>query len=411
MAFVPQSKFKWIAIIGLFTSAAASLTLGWMFGGGFLLLTLCSLVARRTWLHKHPSREELSGESKQTATERLRKHLAANQTASSDQSLVEGMLSQKRYALLLRKQIVENLSQEEFNQTIEQLSEAMAILPEGEVMLGADSRSDSNDLFGDAISNPVNKILRVGGAYLDRHPVTNAEFFQFIQGGGYEQMAIWDQEIWPGVLNFVDLTGESGPRLWSDGIFAEGEENLPVVGVSWFEARAYARWVGKRLPTDAEWVKAGSWPVKLANSTGGRIQRRYPWGDTLDRRRCNLWGSGPDRIVDIEEFADGVSAGGVYQLIGNVWEWTSSNFSENNLIHGQINLPMPMRTIRGGAFDTYFDNQSTCQFQSGENPAARKHNIGFRCAISLCDLTTNYVAIADSQPVAEAETSTEEVAV
>ncbi|HID77945.1 MAG TPA: hypothetical protein EYP56_18360, partial [Planctomycetaceae bacterium] len=78
---------------------------------------------------------------------------------------------------------------------------------------------------------------------------------------------------------------------------------------------------------------------------------------------------------------------GVYQLIGNVWEWTRSDFRTDQLIEGQLLLDAPMKSIRGGAFDTYFDNQATCQFQSGEPAMSRKANIGFRCAISVCNLT------------------------
>jgi hypothetical protein len=78
--------------------------------------------------------------------------------------------------------------------------------------------------------------------------------------------------------------------------------------------------------------------------------------------------------------------GGALQLIGNVWEWTSGHFSTGAYARRDLILPTPMRSVRGGAFDTYFENQATCQFQSGDDPVARKHNIGFRCAVSMCDL-------------------------
>jgi len=214
--------------------------------------------------------------------------------------------------------------------------------------------------------------------------VTNGQFYEFVASGGYQQTSLWEPSILPAVLDFVDRSGLPGPRYWQDGCFPAGEENHPVVGVSWYEASAYARWLGKRLPTDAEWVKAGSWPVPISPTT--REQRRYPWGDGMDRGRANLWGSGPMRTVPVEDFTEGVSVGGVYQLIGNVWEWTSGNFRGIDYGDGAVELPAPMKSIRGGAFDTYFDNQATCQFQSGENPLHRRHNIGFRCAVGVCDL-------------------------
>jgi gamma-glutamyl hercynylcysteine S-oxide synthase len=104
----------------------------------------------------------------------------------------------------------------------------------------------------------------------------------------------------------------------------------------------------------------------------------------MDLGRANLWGSGPGGVVAVTEFPEGVSVGGAYQLIGNVWEWTSGAFRGTGGGHWQ--LPTPMKSIRGGAFDTYFDNQAACQFQSGESPLARRHNIGFRCAVGVCDL-------------------------
>ena len=129
---------------------------------------------------------------------------------------------------------------------------------------------------------------------------------------------------------------------------------------------------------------AGSWPVPLSSTT--RLQRRYPWGDIMERQRANLWNGESAQTVPVDEFAEGVSVGGVYQLIGNVWEWTAGNFRAGDHIAGRLELPAPMKNIRGGAFDTYFDNQATCQFQSSESPLGRRRNIGVRCAVGVSDL-------------------------
>ena len=96
----------------------------------------------------------------------------------------------------------------------------------------------------------------------------------------------------------------------------------------------------------------------------------------------------------------GVSVGGIHHLIGNTWEWTTGNFGAWSFPSRDLILPVPMKSIRGGAFDTYFDNQATCQFQSGESMLARKHNIGFRCAVGLCDLV---LARAEPDPIVTEE--------
>lgn len=304
--------------------------------------------------------------------------------------LVRQMVAQHRYALLLRPQIAASLNQTQFTQAIEALQARMALVPDGEVTLGQVDENPDDQPSGEdehGRSAPC-RTLRVKRFFLDRHPVTNREFFEFVAAGGYEQMSLWDESVLPAVLDFVDRTGEPGPRFWKEGCFLEGTDDHPVIGVCWHEAAAYARWVGKRLPSDAEWVKAGAWPVPLANH--GRIQRRYPWGDDMDRRRANLWGSGPGRIVGVNEFAGGISLGGVQQLIGNVWEWTAADFHGGDHPLGKLTFKTPMKTIRGGAFDTYFDNQATCQFASGETTLARKRNIGFRLAIGVCDLVLDH---------------------
>jgi iron(II)-dependent oxidoreductase len=290
-------------------------------------------------------------------------------------ALVEQMLAQYRFALLLRQKIAGNLSEAQFGQTLKILGESMALVPDGDVEL------EEGDLP---------RVIAVQRFFLDRYSVTNRQYYEFVAAGGYRQPALWDPTILPGVLEFVDLGGNPGPKYWQNGCYAEGEEKHPVVGVSWYEAAAYARWVGKRLPSDAEWVKAGAWPVRISSTT--QVQRRYPWGDSMDRTSANLWGSGPACVVPVDQYPGGASAGGVYQLIGNVWEWTASNYGGASLpadllpMSG-LRISTPLRSIRGGAFDTYFDNQASCQFQSGENPLNRRNNIGFRCAVGVCDLT------------------------
>ena len=107
----------------------------------------------------------------------------------------------------------------------------------------------------------------------------------------------------------------------------------------------------------------------------------------MNRRFANLWGSGPEGTAAVSAFAEGMSVGGVYHLIGNVWEWTHSNFGAWDVAARKLEVTGPMKSIRGGAFDTYFDNQATCQFQSGDSSLARKRNIGFRCALGVCDVS------------------------
>ena len=108
----------------------------------------------------------------------------------------------------------------------------------------------------------------------------------------------------------------------------------------------------------------------------------------MDRKRVNVWGSGSNRTVPVHALAEGASVNGVHQLIGNVWEWTSSTFGAWEPATRKIETAVPLKSIRGGAFDTYYDTQAHCQFQSGESPLSRKHNIGFRCAVGFCDVAS-----------------------
>ncbi len=300
-------------------------------------------------------------------------------------SLVEQLIAQQRYALLLRPQIAPSLSDYELARTHAELEKKMGLVPAGQVVVGVvDEMLEEGRIDAEAVRAYRARLVEVEPMLLDRYLVTNAQYHAFVADGGYQDMSLWDESIWAAVLEFVDQSGEPGPRYWQDGRCAAGEENLPVVGVSWYEAVAYARWAGKRLPTDAEWVKAACWPV--SPRPGIWIERRYPWGDAFDPQKANLWCSGEGRPVPVDRYESGISVSGIHQLIGNVWEWTADNFGSAE--DRELMLSVPMKSLRGGAFDTYFESQATCHFQSGENPLNRKPNIGFRLALSACDLAS-----------------------
>jgi gamma-glutamyl hercynylcysteine S-oxide synthase len=340
---------------------------------------------------------------------------APSEPPKNTDALVDELLAAGRYALLLRPETKQHLTQMHIVRAVRQLDEAMALVPAGRVQLGL-LAEQSNSACGAVDTDPraaKRQLAFVEPVYLDRFTVTNEEFQEFVDAGGYEQLEFWHEEALPALLDFVDQSGAPGPRFWNDGQYAFGEQRLPVVGISWYEAWAYARWVGKRLPTDAEWTKAGAWPVE---SSPGRIaQRRYPWGESFDVRRAHLYGSGNLGPVAVDEFAGGTSVGGIHQLIGNVWEWTTTPLAE--LGDPTLHVSESVMSIRGGAFDTYFENQATCHYQSGEHPLSRRANIGFRLALPMADLEVvnevddDLLSDAADEAVVEAPNSEQDLAV
>jgi iron(II)-dependent oxidoreductase len=214
---------------------------------------------------------------------------------------------------------------------------------------------------------------------LEIHAVTNARFQHFVDGGCYEDLDLWPEDIWPHLIEMHDLTGQPGPRYWRNGRHNRELARHPVVGVSWYEADAFARWIGQRLPTEAEWQMAACWHIK----SEADILRRFPWGDAMDQERCNTWSSRVGGIVPVDAYPNGAAPNGVRQLIGNVWEWTESMFEIQDGEGRPVMAEMPLRSVRGGAFDTYFEFQATSVFRSGLISLARTHNTGFRCAMNL----------------------------
>jgi formylglycine-generating enzyme required for sulfatase activity len=402
--FLPKTVNQWLAALAAVALFAGWLTTWWTLGAALGLTILCIVAIRSPhamlalpWTRKEQSAAPQAAEFKPLAAEPVRPPRPKKPKHSPQESLVDQMVAQGRVALLLRPQIAANLSDADLQKAQEALDHAMAMVPEGQVAL----RPRCYDLLDRETAERAERLIQVEGLFLDRYTVTNSQYLDFVTAGGYEQMSLWDEALWPAVLTFVDRTGQPGPRFWENGEFADGKEDHPVVGISWYEACAYSRWAGKRLPTDAEWVKAASWPVF---AEGARpIQRKFPWGEAMDRRLTNIWGSGLNTTVPVHAHDRGASANGVLQLVGNVWEWTSSSFGSWEPPTRKIETQLPLKSIRGGAFDSYFETQVHTQFQSGENPLARKHNIGFRCAIGYCDV----VQTTDARPSHTGDQSTQ----
>ena len=253
----------------------------------------------------------------------------------------------------------------------------MAMVPAGEVTLATDLAVATHQGF--QFEPATYDGIPVAAIYMDRTPVTNADYARFVAGGGYSNPELWPVEVLPDVLQFVDRTRKPGPRDWVEGRPPEGCELHPVAGVCWYEANAYAMWSGKRLPTSAEWQRAGTW----ANSRSSYgHEAKYPWGDAFDPSRANIWAARRGRTVAVQEFPDGCTPNGIRHLIGNVWEWVDAQFTLPG--DGDIRLitEQPLAEVRGGAFDTYFESQATCQFRSGHPLLHRAPNVGFRCCVS-----------------------------
>jgi iron(II)-dependent oxidoreductase len=335
-------------------------------GGGVLVVGLC-LVA--TWWNPQRARPK-------------RKPIAAQEprlpVASDTESLIRQMLDNNRSAVLVRDQIVKMLDGKQQDRARQALLKEMAVVPKGHVCMVSRSNIERREN-----QQRDYQILKVDPFYLDVRLVTNEQFARFVAAGGYELASLWDESVAPGTFEFVDQTGMPAPRFWRDAKYLVGQEDHPVVGISWFEASAYARWVGKRLPTDPEWVKAGSWPLETSPLPK---QRKYPWGDEMDATRANVWDSAIGHTVEVTEFTDGVAVGGHHQMVGNVWEWTSDEFGRWDAPGAKIRSAVDLKSIRGAAYDTYFDFEATCDFQSGDYPLARRHNIGFRCALGRSDI-------------------------
>jgi len=218
---------------------------------------------------------------------------------------------------------------------------------------------------------------------IDVTPVTNGAYLEFVADGGYGRPELWSDEGW----RWRVAAGAERPLYWTasggERRFERTEElnaALPVMHVSWYEADAYARWRGARLPTEAEWEKAAAHDPAAGHS------RRFPWGEgapTSERANLDQLAFGP---LPAGSLPGGASAHGVLGLMGDCWEWTASTFGGYPGFrafpyreYSEVFFGDRYRALRGGSWATR-PSVSRNTFRNWDLPERRQIFTGFRCA-------------------------------
>jgi formylglycine-generating enzyme required for sulfatase activity len=161
--------------------------------------------------------------------------------------------------------------------------------------------------------------------WIDKYPVTNEKYRAFVLADGYGNQAYWSSDGW----KWKTEENISSPGYWNDTEWNKADH--PVAGVNYYEAEAYAKWAGKRLPTEREWEKAAR----------GEDGREYPWGNEFDQEKCNSVETDLQHTTPVTLYPKGVSPYGCYDMAGNVWEWCADWYDEKE----------DSRVLRGGSWD------------------------------------------------------------
>jgi iron(II)-dependent oxidoreductase len=218
---------------------------------------------------------------------------------------------------------------------------------------------------------------------IDRLPVTNGDFAEFVRDGGYTRPQLWHGAGW----EWRTREGVERPLYWrADGSerrfdrIADIDPARPVMHVSWYEADAFARWAGKRLPTEAEWEKAAAWGPYASGP------HRQPWGDdppTHELANLDQTAFGP---APAGGYPDGASAYGVLGMAGDAWEWTASDFTGYPGFraypyreYSELFFGTEYRVLRGGSWATRF-RVIRNTMRNWDFPQRRQIFAGFRCA-------------------------------
>jgi iron(II)-dependent oxidoreductase len=235
----------------------------------------------------------------------------------------------------------------------------------------------------------------VPGFYIDTTPVTCGEYVAFIADGGYDDPRWWTAEGWahrqraglsaPLYWRFEGSRSPAEGSGWVRSVFGRVEPVAlaePVLHVSWYEADAYARWAGRRLPTEAEWEKAARFDPASGQSM------RYPWGSAEPTAELANLGQAFLRPSPAGSYPAGAAPSGARQLIGDMWEWTSSDFLPYPGFkawpyreYSEVFFGPEYKVLRGGSFAV---SPVACRgtFRNWDYPIRRQIFSGFRTARS-----------------------------
>jgi formylglycine-generating enzyme required for sulfatase activity len=226
----------------------------------------------------------------------------------------------------------------------------MILIPAGEFLMGSDSKKDKQT----EVDEQPQHTLSLTDYYLARTLVTNAQYAAFVRKSDYEIC----------------------PDHWRNGKPPAGQEDHPVVYVSWMDAMAYCKWLSRvtgwsyTLPSEVEWEKG-------ARGTDGRV---YPWGNQWDAARCNSEEGGRRDTTPVGAYPEGTSPYGLLDMAGNVWEWTRSDYREysyNPTDGGEDLKARGPRVLRGGVFSSA-TARVRCAARYKSYPYLRDYRYGFR---------------------------------
>lgn len=217
--------------------------------------------------------------------------------------------------------------------------------------------------------------------YIDLYETSNEEYARFIADGGYSNTRWWSADGWA----WRQSTGTLMPRWWKSGRYRIGPAHpkYPVGGISWYEADAFARWAGKRLPTEAEWEKA-------SRGTDGRL---FPWGndpiETGGKYHANFESLQDGHIyaAPVDAYPESIGPFGCYNMVGNVWEWVMDSGSADRSFYRTMPEANPLNSartgfklLRGGSWYRGASMYDSFFRLTLEPSALQYDDTGFRCA-------------------------------